>query len=324
MTEEENTNLLVSDLARIGFPVTNMDVYLNGCIGMQRIEVLHNIQFGNDRMYYDAKIPRRNIVSDYYLDGYKATLLKTHPLPNQLLDGISISDLDLQMLSIDWNRSVEEVLNDPKAARIYNELHVLSLVSNKKIEDAIDRLMLRYLRNTPFTEKLDVNRHANRYLKSHYFKVKGNAEDTNLKQAYNLLSGRSVLKFYPAPANRGDYAPMWLGVSNGVEVKLPDFDLMGILKTLPLPVLSDQIKGPKLIYDLTSGDLVATPIVHDKQIESVLIQADPQTRLVKLFSPALVELSLAAFQLNEVQKYQFDKSQKQSKNNIKNREGRSL
>lgn len=126
--------------------------------------------------------------------------------------------------------------------------------------------------------------------KEHFFKVDG-SEIYNLKESYNLLSGRAIEKDGKwlqldlcDRSDEGNYRVKEFHSDFG-------FDLEKTIDNLPLEQLRDQISKTKLLQSLKEGNLVAVNFSKNKT-EARYIECSPQFRSVNIYDENLIKISL--------------------------------
>lgn len=328
MTREENVQWLTERLTELGFHKTNMDIYLDGCYGLDVIPYFQRDRIGDDEMSYELQIkPDKQGI--YQPEKYTATLLSTHPILHGMYAGIDTWELEQRMKQTDWKNFTQWNVSDTHNSKIINDVFQLLTSDSRYGKDIARRLELRYWLHTPMEQKVNILSHIGDYQKKFDFELSGGLTDITTREAYNLLSGRGVL-MPDLNSNKPDvHIWDWKVLENGELKTVPNYDLKSELEKLPLPDLKDFLKGPQLIYDLIIGDRVPVKMEKDGKMEIVLMEADPKAQSVRLYSQVMTELNVAAFQLNDVQKHLFDKKVSPpdtaaKPKQIKKRKGRSL
>lgn len=327
MTREENVQWLTERVTELGFHKTNMDIYLDGCYGLDTISLFQRDRIGDDEMSYQLQItPDKQ--GDYRPVAYEATLLCTHPIIHGIYAGIDTHDLEQRMKQTDWKNFTEWNVSDRYNSKIINDIFQLLTSGDARANDVANRLELRYWLHTPMEQKVNILSGIENYQKKFDFELTGDLADMHVREAYNLLSGRSVAKFYINADTPNIINAHWQLIENGKLKTLPEYGLKQELDRLPITELKNDNTGPGVIYGLIRGERVKITLEKDGQAEVAFMQADPQSKSVKLFSAAMTELNIAAFQLNDVQKHHFNKKISPPGTNLKNkntkRKGRSL
>jgi hypothetical protein len=262
MTHEENLEMLVSQLSELGFHKTNMYEYLDGCAGMETIPFFQRSRIGDDEMSYQLTIKRDGASGLYYPEGYEATLLKTHPVPHGHFDGIDTLKLEQRLKEVNWNEYIpKSTRQDDKAFKVILDVVDLAVWQNKEAQDISKRLQLRYWLHTPVEQDLNVAQDISHYQKTHYFELNKGLDDMQIRAAYNLLSGRSVLKFIQGEPR--SFHGHWKKLVNGRLETFPDFDFMAPLKALPLKEVKENRIDTLFIYKLISGDQMNVHLEKD-------------------------------------------------------------
>lgn len=291
MTKEENLDNLIYQLTELGFPRTALYEYLDSCFGMERIPYDYRKRTGDDLISYHLTIGQDTASGSYMPEGYQATLLQTHPIQHARIDGIDTFKLEQRLKAIDWNSYIpknNEVGGDMFRAII--DVVNLSLSGTKGAADISRRLQLRHWLGTPVGQDLNVSSHIDDYQKSHYFQLKNDLTDVSTAEAYNLLSGRAVMKFRQVEDQQGDFKAEWKELSDGKLKPLPDYDFMAILKALPVPEAHSETTGSKLVYDLIKGDRVAVTFEENGKSSPVYLEANPRERTISVFDRNMIRL----------------------------------
>jgi hypothetical protein len=82
---------------------------------------------------------------------------------------------------------------------IYGDVLSLELSGIKEAIDIAHSLQAKYWSGTDVEKYIRLSYPKDQYLKSCYFLIENNITDITVKEAYNLLCGRGVFKFYTKP-----------------------------------------------------------------------------------------------------------------------------
>lgn len=123
------------------------------------------------------------------------------------------------------------------------------------------------------------------------------AEDKNewvnstitLKEAYNLMEGRSVLKDFVSQG--GEKYTNWISMDfkdtddkgNYLIKKRPDFDLEAKVATLPIKELSNDQSKKELIDSLQKGNRQSVTVINEGVEQKFFLEASPQFKTVNRF-----------------------------------------
>jgi len=303
MKEEDNLERLVDTLIELGFPKTNMREYIEGCEGLNEIPYFHRRRFGDDEMSYQLTIKKDNASGLYYPQGYEATLLQTHPVRHGSFGAIDTYELEQQMKKITWNKTLQEVAYDPDAVKIYEDMNEL-LAGNAQAKDIAHRLQLRYWIHTPIEQHLDIYKHISDYQKHGYFPLNNGLADINTREAYHLLSGRAVLKFYQKADGPQRFYTNWNLYDKDKLITLPNYNLVLLLKNAGVKEATQDASGVQLIYDLIRGE---RPLVHIKKDNSeitVYIEADPRLKSLAVYDKDLNRIEIPGLKKNGPHRHQ--------------------
>jgi hypothetical protein len=148
---------------------------------------------------------------------------------------------------------------------------------NKRTE-IVDGQQLKVL----YAKSMAVTLHNTSGGKSHEFPIRYDFSDFHIREAYNLLSGRGVKKFYPGQV-ADTFQGKWIVLGNGELETLPNYDFMAILKGLPIKELELDITGPKLIYELIIGDRAPILMLIDNVPTPAYLEANPRAVTVNIY-----------------------------------------
>jgi hypothetical protein len=309
MTKEENIEQLVSQLSDMGFHKPNMYSYLEDCWGMDVISHYQRERIGDDEMSYQVAIKRDGVSGFYYPEGYEAILLRTHPVHHGRFNDIDTQKLEQQLKEVNWNEYMpKNTRQDDKVFRVILEVVDLAVWQNKEAQDISRRLQLRYWLHTPVEQDLNVAQYISDYQKSYYFPLNNGFADIHAREAYNLLSGRGVLKFYQQENEPDNLCTHWKVIRGGKLATLSDFDFIKALRELPIEEINNDRTGPQLIYNLIRGERCTIHLNKDREKETGYIEVDPEKRSFKLYNANMTELNVDYYHLNDVQKQQYVKN----------------
>ncbi len=324
MTREENLAGIVDQLTEMGFPKTALYEYLDSCMGMPSIPYDYRKRIGDDLMDYHLTITQDKASGLYHPEGYQAILLQTHPIAHSVIAGIDTRELEGRLKAIDWNGYVPRK-SEPGSDVFKAVVDVvnLGLWETKEAADISSRLELRYWLNTPVEQDLRIRNHINDYQKSHYFPIKNDFSDIHPNEAYNLLSGRAVLKFQEIENKPGHFNSHWKVLENGKLETLPDYDFMAALRLLPIPEIRQDITGPQIIYNFIRGDRVPVTLLDGNKTTPVFLEANPRDQSIKIYNRDMVRIYPQKIQPKEEQQPLIQKQVPTKKRSGKNK-GRSI
>lgn len=127
--------------------------------------------------------------------------------------------------------------------------------------------------------------------KSHEFPIRYDFSDVHIREAYNLLSGRGVKKFYRTD-DPNTFQGEWTVINNGKLETLPNYDFMAILRELPIKELQLDLTGPKLIYELIIGDRAPILLLQDNVPVPAYLEANPRAGSVNIYNASGTMLDL--------------------------------
>ncbi|WP_214072584.1 hypothetical protein [Mucilaginibacter sp. dw_454] len=290
----------MASLVELGFHRPDLYSYLESFGDTDIILLRQQERIGDDLMNYQLTIKRREETGELFPESYQAMLLKTHPIPHGKFGEIDTSELEKRMKGTDWQNYVQQVMaGDSKVSKIFDDVFELSLNHSHQAKDIARRLKLRYWLNTPIEKHLQVTTYAPDYEKTRHFDLKGDFSDISAREAYNLLSGRGVLKFYQKENEPTNLYTHWKAIDNGKLIKLPDYDFMKLLKQLPITEMQLDRTGPQLIYDLIRGERSPVSLLKDNLLVSAFIEANPREQSLALYNSKLEKIELNEFLPNQ-------------------------
>jgi len=214
--------------------------------------------FDNSRVLYEPEL-RRDELGLPYLFAYNATLLETHPIKHGVYGHIDTETIEDCLKDGKW-------LTDPALfSDLLAQLTELSVCGNSIAKDIAQRLETRYLMGTSATRHINVDWLLKRFGKSHYFRCdQQGLSDVSLIQAYNLMSGRPVLRFEATEPNV--YTGYWFGLKRFPEPMIGEkgslwfeekqyrgFKPHLLLRKLPINDIEKEGTDTLLIQQLING-----------------------------------------------------------------------
>jgi hypothetical protein len=296
MNEAENLDRLMGSLVELGFYRPDLHSYLESSEVANTIPYRQQDRIGDDLMDYQLTIKRRQETGELYPESYQATLLKTHPVPHRRFGQIDTLDLEKRIKGVDWDKYVRDTsANEKEIASISEDIFELGVSRNSDARDIARRLQMRYWLHTPIEQYLTFGKYVGDYEKTHQFTLNNDFSDISAREAYNLLSGRGVLKFYQKENEPGNLYTHWKVIDEGQLKTLLDYDFMKMLKQLPLAEMQIDRTGPQLIYDLIRGERPAVTLLKDNRQVPAFVEADPREQSLNLYSRDLQKLDLNEF-----------------------------
>lgn len=289
----------VAEAGRLGFddPFLESQYDMMATEWMESYQMDQTIDFGDDRMLFrlDLKLDESGLP---YLHGYEAMLLKTHPiLHHGMFNGIDTTELENRLKQGDWNSDMEEL------SKLFEQLTKLTTSGNATARDIAERLEARYWVATPVDNHINVDRWKERFGRAHYFRLDGGFGDITVRQAYNLLSGRQMVRFEQARPDR--YTGYWFGLKRLAnpsvvnkerrcfeEVRYNGFDIAGGLRELCIKEMGSKRTGIMLIRSLTEGDLAPATMETNGLEIPVYLSANPQEKSINIYDKDLKELDI--------------------------------
>ena len=267
---------------------------------LSELEVKNYLKwFGKDRASFDLAFEA--VENHPCLSGYTATIRQVPPVEHGIYSGIDTAALEQKMGKVNWNRKGEHDPADKSTQAvlktipdIFLDLGRLSESGDSKAVLLADSLKIKYWSGTLVEQSLDLTAIVQQFEKKHYFRIKGDElSDVTSRQAYNLLSGRHVLKFETAEAV--PFSEYWIGLEpsgNGFSHECYDeFNIKEAIGRLQVAEMKNDQSGAGLIRSLIEGDLVAAHISAGEKLIPVLLAANAKKKEITLFNEQGVEFS---------------------------------
>ncbi|GEM_PF-2884244 len=227
----------------------------------------------------------------YSVDGYKIELVKIPKVAHTVSQGIDTAQLEQRLAAVNWRMIDKEQLLEDNIAVIIDEVMFLRLTGSGQAQDVMDMLILKYWSSAPVMEVLD-------YIDLTPFKtgfsceLHGNVNDLDAVQAYNLLEGRCVMRFYDLQQEFPTDA-YWLKFENGDFIEYPAYNINGALQILPLFPPLTMKTGPNLMALVLCGQRVKVNMKVGGTIVDVGIEADAPDRDIAIFNSSGKRVTLS-------------------------------
>ena len=289
--EQEKLEQFAGHVESLGFIGLPLDRFY-GAVRFFNVDGI-NVQnyrrsFGQDDVRYNLKF----VADDQRypkLTGFEATLRHVPTIEHGIFRGIDTAVLEENMRRINWRRGEK---NDPEPnsppedgallSDVFGKLNELSASDNPNVRRLADSLKVKYWSDTQMAIASDLAEIIPQFEKTHFFKVDGKFDDITAKDAYNLLSSRSVMKF--EQVSQDNFVAYWLALEpskQGLQlVRYDAFDLAESVKGLPL--LEPSQKGFDLYQSVIEGNPVFAHVLIDGKRVMVSLSADPKNKDVVL------------------------------------------
>lgn len=247
--------------------------------------------YGEDMVFYrphfyrgEGKLP--------FLTSYEALLRSVPPLDHIVIESIDTQALEQKMAAVNWftagphyQRLTEDALR--QLHEIWPVMEQLKKTGNRAAANVVQDLQMKYWAGSGAEYYTRLDMRTERYDRSYDFRVRQQHAGINIRQAYNLLCGRTVLR----TEGSENGMPYWLqlkplAIPNSYEQfqehRYPDFDLAEKLTVLPLKELRTEEEATALICGLRSGDKVEVEIELQEGVIAVKLTVDPEEQAVSI------------------------------------------
>lgn len=247
--------------------------------------------YGEDLVFYrphfyrgEEKLP--------FLTSYEALLRSVPPLDHIIIDSIDTQALEQKIAAVDWftpgpryERLTEDAVE--KLYEIWPVMEQLKKTGSRAAANVVQDLQMKYWAGSGAEHYTRLDMRTERYDRSYDFRVRQQHSGINIRQAYNLLCGRPVLR--EEGADNG--MPYWLQLKpltipksyeQFQEYRYPDFDLLEKLSILPLKELQTEAEANALISSLRSGDKAEVEIESKEGMIAVKLTVDAEAQAVSI------------------------------------------
>lgn len=298
--DKSHREQFISDVRRLGFDDPFLENYYNMMVlqGLEQHQLNETIDCGDDRVLYrlDLKPDEAGLPA---LQGYTATLLKTHPVRHGVFEGIDTRTLENRLKQGDWKINMDEFSD------LYEQITRLTISGNTVTMDIAQRLEARYLMGTVADSHINTDWLKLRFGRDHYFDISEPFGEITPKQAYNLMSLRPVIRFMQSAPNhfRGYWFSLKpfkpaVALKEGKwfeELYQEGFDLATKLRELSVREMETKRGGTSLIRQLIEGDLALATMNMDGKWIPVRLSVNPEEKSLVIYDGNLREISLDTY-----------------------------
>lgn len=226
------------------------------------------------RVDYIFAIEKDRVTDQCEIRGCEAKMIGKPEIVHGVFNGIDTRELEDRFSMVDWNRNLFPMPMDGESiANIFADLILLSKSKYIAAHDVAERLMVKYWTNTPLDRIFILSADLDQYEKKLRFPIRMDSNDLDDDQVYNLLSGRSVIKF---DIREGlQTSAYWLKEEQGELLLFYDFDLAGRLNALPFAEPINDVRKLEIFYDLLDGNRLSIPLKIGGKVIPTFIEADP-------------------------------------------------
>lgn len=299
------------------------------------------IEFEEGRVFYHLRFSR---IEDKMpsLQGFHAILRNVPAIEHGVFSGIDTARLERLMKSTDWLQAIPHLTalypkDVDKLVKIWQEMEQLKQCGSKQAADIVSQLQVKYWAGTLAERYTHLDMLTSRYDSSHYYESGKAHQGITAKQAYNLLSGRPVLR--EAGEVRGQAEDHWLQLKRITEPstvkmfdeqRLPGFDIREKLEILPLKELLAEDRQQYIIGGLKNGNLAWGTVSHEEREVPVRISIDAEKQSAEITITDLQAIPIImAFKAHNKERFSgnknvIGKNQPPTPNKVRKNKGRSL
>lgn len=269
----------LADMRRMGFddPLLEGEYDAVQLSKMGKSTMLYT-DFGEDRMLYRLDLELDENKRPFF-NGFKATLIKTHPIVHGVFSGVNTRELEEQLKKGGWNTDMD-ILSD-----LFGRIMTLTTSTCEQAKDIAQRLQARYWLGTTLSNQLNLDRLHSQFGYSHYFLLAGKMGKVTANQAYNLLSGRPVLRldFFGHGLRPEMFVGLRLKGREFEELKYDGFDIGAKLLEINLKEVKSEESGLELIDRLRDGDCAPATLIRLGIEIPVYLSVDADRKCLLMF-----------------------------------------
>lgn len=270
---EGEQQIVIDHLGEIGFPSNVVWKYIREHSGANRIEAFLRKYHQDGYTLYQLEL-ENNGFGVYEPKGYHAYLIKVPQMPHGIYNGVDSFQLEKKFKAMDWD-FVQRTGQDSGSgvSELFWSLRVLRNTGKKDAITIADWLTKFYIA-AHFDQDIISN--------SHYFEIRSDQSDFHIREAFNLLSGRAVVKFLAAIDKPCNFYFRWAYLRDGQLVYTPHFNLG---ETLRKYFIEEAVHGPskELLYHFIRGERLVAHTTINGQRTPVYIEADPAANGLRFF-----------------------------------------
>jgi len=292
----EEVEEFVNHVESLGFTGLPLSSYYQS-IKSNSVEALdianYKKQFKDDTMTYDLKFRLDEPKEQVILAAFKATLRHIPFIEHGLYNGVDTKKLEQLLASVDWRKEKQlppqqQLQQEIEAvADLFVLFNRLRISGNEQANLILSSLQFKYWSGTPIEDYVNLSAIRQQFEKTYLFSLDGSISDCSAKDAYNLLSGRHVVKFEETSPFL--YNAHWTGLvpshSKRDQLELvthPKFEIAKLLGNLPLVEMRNDARTYELIYSLAQGDETKAALDINGLVTPVLLVADPASQKINL------------------------------------------
>lgn len=207
-----------------------------------------------------------------------ARMLIVPEIVHGFFDGIDTRELEKRFADVNWNKIYLPIAMN---SNVIADLITLSKSKEAAAQEIAESLKVKYWANTPLDRIFIISSEMEKFEKTMSFPIRMDSNDVYDHQVYNLLNGRSVIKF---DIQEGlQTKAYWVKEEKGELLTFSDFDLAGRLRELPFADRITDVKKLEMFYDLLDGNRVSTPIKIGDLVIPAILEADPANAKIAVY-----------------------------------------
>ncbi|GEM_PF-3138295 len=315
---EQHKRQFLSDMELMGLKEALLDGYYDVLATGKQISVSWReySDFGDHRVLYEPEL-RLDDSGLPYLYGYTATLLETHPIHHGIYEQIDTWQLEAILREGKW------VSDAVLFSQLYAQITELSVCGNSRAKDIAQRLEARYWLGTTvdrFVNGIELRR---KFGRTHFFSCdQQELSNLTVTHAYNLLSGRPVLRFSKGQGVRSSRG--WIGLKRlrqpivigqqlhwFQEKGYPDFGPGPLIQHLPFKNPLQWYSDLRLVGGLMEGNMVSAPLIIEGKERLCSIAVEAEYNRARVFDEQGIEMDVP-YLLTQTAKIREEKEEKPS------------
>jgi hypothetical protein len=190
---KENMEALAMQFVTLGFPSEiGTQLALYSSLQLPSFHIRLTVNKEADKMRFDFFFEKSG--DDYVPQYFDVWLQKAINLPDKLVGGVSVTDLDNRMKAVDWQNLLAEKSTVLSSGAIQDVLRQIALLKMTGEADLVEALQVKHWWDTPLEELMGLNAFQSRFEISQRFYFFDGHTGIGVEQAYLFLCNRWMQK----------------------------------------------------------------------------------------------------------------------------------